>query len=544
MYEILKRILPILSRTLPLLFLIFFKNKYQIEFIYFVQSYFFLLILCSVLVLYIYFIKNYVNYNNFIYTYLNVVYLLFLNSLAVQHLSLISDFSYIYAFDFTKVINNSNVFTVSFEFDNFSCFFSSVTIQIAFFTNVYSFFYNKKDYNNFFFFTLLNLFFLSMVFLIHSKNLIILFFFWEMIGLSSFFLINFYFYKTFTFKSAMKAFSFNKISDMSLLSAIVIFYNINNSFNMCQINIYNMINNSFIYKNVFFNLNSTTLFLFFLSISCFVKSAQLGFHFWLPDSMEAPLPASALIHSATLVAAGIYLLSRFSYVFNFNNYAHNICSFYFILTFLYGSAVSASQTDIKKILAYSTISNCGLMFLSFILGSNITGLVFFAIHGWYKSISFLIAGQLVIISNHGQDMRRFYSRYYNGFLQTSHLALTILNLSSFWFMYSSVVKHLIFQNNIYSFFLNSSLALGSVFSYMYGFRILFFLMSDKFFFKHKTTFFNIYEVYSSAVYLLFISLFYYRYLNLAPLYNNSCLNKILINLNIFIIFNYFSFKKL
>ena len=126
-----------------------------------------------------------------------------------------------------------------------------------------------------------------------------------------------------------------------------------------------------------------------------------------------------------------FVLNRFSYVFNFNNYAHNICSFYFILTFLYGSAVSASQTDIKKILAYSTISNCGLMFLSFILGSNITGLVFFAIHGWYKSISFLIAGQLVIISNHGQDMRRFYSRYYNGFLQTSHLALTILNLSSF-----------------------------------------------------------------------------------------------------------------
>lgn len=543
MYGVLIRILIIFLKNLPLFFLIFYKNKYLIDFTYIIQSYFFLLILCSVITTYIYFLKNYINYNNFVYVYLNFVYLLFLISIALQYLSLVSDFSYVYSFDFTKIINNSNIFVVAFEFDNISCFFSSVTVQISFFSNVYSYFYNKKDYNNFFFFTLLNLFFLSMVFLIHSKNLIILFFFWEMIGLTSFFLINFYFYKTFTFKSAMKAFSFNKISDMSLLTSIVIFYNINNSFNICQINIYNIINNSFIYKNVFFSINSTSLFLIFLSSACFVKSAQLGFHFWLPDSMEAPLPASALIHSATLVAAGIYLLSRFSYVFNFNSNAHSICTVYFIITFLYGAAVSSSQTDVKKILAYSTISNCGLMFLSFICGSTITGLVFFALHGWYKSISFLISGQLVIMSNHTQDMRRFYSRYYNSLLQTSHLTLTILSLSSFWFMYNSLVKHLIFQNKIYSIALNSSLMVGSVFSYMYGFRILFFFISDKFLIKNKQNFFNIYEVYNSIIYLLFISLFYYKYAQISGFYQNKELNKILINLNLFVIFNYTYLKK-
>lgn len=252
-----------------------------------------------------------------------------------------------------------------------------------------------------------------------------------MIGLSSFFLINFYHIKSITFKSALKAMSFNKYSDFSLLVAIVIYYFCSGSLNIDYNIFHNILVNYSNYKIFGFSISISSLFIFFILLASFVKSAQIGFHFWLPDSMEAPLPASALIHSATLVAAGIYMVLRFMPFLISSSLLYNLVLFYFVLTYVFGSACAMAQTDIKKLLAYSTISNCGLMFIGVLLCSKDHALVFFTLHGWFKSISFLIAGQLVIIGGHNQDLRFIINKNYMYILQTAIIVITIFGLSSF-----------------------------------------------------------------------------------------------------------------
>jgi len=172
------------------------------------------------------------------------------------------------------------------------------------------------------------------------------------------------------------------------------------------------------------------IFLVSLSIACFIKSAQIFLHFWLPDSMEAPLPASALIHSATLVAAGIYMFIKFRDVFFLSDFFSNSIIAISTITFFFGSLTASVQSDYKKILAYSTIANCGVMFFSiFIVDINIV-IIYFAIHGFYKSITFLISGFLIAQINHNQDSRYSASNSKIFLSIISLIFITILYLSS------------------------------------------------------------------------------------------------------------------
>lgn len=254
------------------------------------------------------------------------------------------------------------------------------------------------------FLNLLYMFLISMILLLASGNFPTLMLGWELIGCFSFLLINFWTTRIGTAKSAFKAFFFNKLSDVSLIVAfLILIIFLPNTFTFNFTNLYLL---ESVYINMcggVFQINN--LFIMGLLICSFCKSAQFGFHVWLPDSMEAPVPASALIHSATLVSAGIFLLGRIDYITTINWVSISLvlwCSF----TALYGGIVAAYQTDLKKILAYSTISHCGFLFLLVIYNNLFVLVLYLHLHGWFKSYSFMSAGNIISKYLGYQDYRR------------------------------------------------------------------------------------------------------------------------------------------
>ena len=279
----------------------------------------------------------------------------------------------------------------SFLIDRSSLVFSVTTYIIGYFTNRYSFIYLKSDKNRTSFLKFLNLFIISMLFLVKTNCILVVVLSWEFLGISSFFLIGHYYNRPYSLKSAFKAFSFNRVSDLFLFLFTVIYLYNYNSFEVFIVN----------EKRCFLEFIS----FFFLIITASIKSAQGIFFFWLPDSMEAPIPASALIHSATLVAAGIYLCIRFYNVINY----YYLLQVFLILSGLMSatifSFIAFLQTDIKRLLAYSTIANCG--FIYFLLGSKLvdTALVYFSVHGLLKSSLFMLFGYLIVYNNHVQDFQ-------------------------------------------------------------------------------------------------------------------------------------------
>lgn len=255
----------------------------------------------------------------------------------------------------------SSGYRISFDLliDIVSISFSFLTLSIGVFVYIYTFSYFRYEPLVERLLLFLNAFMISMILLVSSGNFIVMFLGWELIGLTSFFLINFWSTRVGTFKAAFKAFSFNKLSDLFLFFAILLIFS--TTFNLDimsfnnQIHLYEAYNIEIFY----FSFNLIEIISFFFIGCAFIKSAQIGAHIWLPDSMEAPVPASALIHSATLVSAGIYLLLRLTPLFELSIYAYYIIPLVGAITALYGGLVSAFQSDTKKTLAYSTISHCG-----------------------------------------------------------------------------------------------------------------------------------------------------------------------------------------
>jgi NADH-quinone oxidoreductase subunit L len=204
--------------------------------------------------------------------------------------------------------------------------------------------------------------------------------------LFSFLLINFWTIKTTSIKSANKALTYNQLSDAFFMVMIVGFY----------------------FQGVEICTSpgtapTTPLALAALVVCVCCKSAQFPFHFWLPDSMEAPIPASALIHSATLVSAGVYLILRLSAYHSFSQFLTYPLTFLSLLTVVVGGVASCMQNDLKKVLAYSTIANCGFMVLFAALNKNSLCFLYFALHGVFKAATFFLVGTIVINSHHKQD---------------------------------------------------------------------------------------------------------------------------------------------
>lgn len=262
---------------------------------------------------------------------------------------------------------------------------------------------------------LLNLFATSVIFLFFCYDFFLIMFAWECIGLFSLLLVNFYSMRIYTIKAALKTFVFSRISDMfmflSFILSIVIFNTTDLSLIFLQIPF--MAFHYLFFGNI--AVHFLTFFSFCLVTSGAIKAAQFFFHVWLPDAMEAPTPASALIHSSTLVVAGIFLVIRFSVLFEFTTFTNYYLAILGAITLAFGSITAVFQNDIKKLVAYSTISQIGYLVCGCGFCCYEEVLLYLIIHALNKAFLFILVGYIVHFFNGNTDMRQMGGIYLYSF---------------------------------------------------------------------------------------------------------------------------------
>jgi len=281
-----------------------------------------------------------------------------------------------------------------------------VVITVAMVVYCFSFFYLSSDPHLPRFFMYLLLFTFFMLLLIIGDNLLLIFWGWEGVGLCSYLLINFWYSRINANKAALKAVFVNKISDLFLFFGIIL---IINEINTAELPVFFSIIPFLKYKVIYF-FGIPINFLNLVSL-CFLggvigKSAQIGLHIWLPDAMEGPTPVSALIHAATMVTAGVFLLIRFSLLFEYCPKILKIILFLGTLTALTSAIIGSFQYDVKKIIAYSTCSQLGYMIVSCGLSNYILALFHLVNHAFFKALLFLSSGLLIAFFGE-QDIRKY-----------------------------------------------------------------------------------------------------------------------------------------
>ncbi|HQY21877.1 MAG TPA: NADH-quinone oxidoreductase subunit L [Ignavibacteria bacterium] len=247
------------------------------------------------------------------------------------------------------------------------------------------------------FFAYLNLFIFAMLNLVLADNLLLIFLGWEGVGLCSYFLIGFWYEHKFTGDAAKKAFIVNRIGDFGFMLAMFFIFT---NFNTLEIS-------KFLEGIVGFQIGDTlllTIALLLLLGAC-GKSAQIPLFVWLPDAMAGPTPVSALIHAATMVTAGVYLLARTSLLYAMSPLASQIVFFVGLFTAIFASTIALKQYDIKKVLAYSTVSQLGFMFIALGTGAYWVAIFHLITHAFFKGLLFLGSGSVIHGMHHEQDMR-------------------------------------------------------------------------------------------------------------------------------------------
>ena len=270
----------------------------------------------------------------------------------------------------------------------------------------YSIGYMREDKSIARFFCYLNLFSFFMLILVSSGNLLQLYLGWEGVGLCSYLLISFWFYKKSASNASLKAFIVNRVGDMFFILGIILIYLTFNSITFT--NIFSNLKDyeGIKYNFLFFDVDVINIICLFLILGAMGKSAQIGFHTWLPDAMEAPTPVSALIHAATMVTAGVFLICKMSFFFNNSIFASNFIVLIGSITAIFAASVALTHNDIKKIIAYSTCSQLGFMFIA--AGFSLYNLAIFhlVIHAFFKSLLFLGAGSVIHSLNHEQNIKK------------------------------------------------------------------------------------------------------------------------------------------
>lgn len=371
---------------------------------------------------------------------------------------------------------------VSLEFylDIISFSFALLTTSIAVFVNLYAFSYFRYEPNVDRLLLLINSFVISMVILVFAGNLALLFMGWELIGLTSFLLINFWGTRVGTLKSAFKAYTFNKISDFFMLIGLLLCALTFNDLTIPAILMEFDKDNARYLTNIVHIHNLDFIVLVFLGAS-FIKSAQIGGHLWLPDSMEAPVPASALIHSATLVSAGVFLILRLHPLFEHTFIFYLVAPVIGAFTAMYGGLVAYYQTDLKRILAYSTISHCGFLIFMTTLGAVEFTLAYLYVHGFFKAIAFLCAGNLIRFCKNYQDLRRMGQLWHYLPFECAAMSLALANLSGAPFFFGFCIKHLALASvdKIYFFSLVQPLLLvASSTGLLYSYKVVYYSFFD------------------------------------------------------------------
>jgi NADH-quinone oxidoreductase subunit L len=295
-------------------------------------------------------------------------------------------------------------FKISFSFliDQLSVLMMTIITGVGFLIHVYSAGYMSHDEGYARYFSFLNLFVFSMLLLVMGSNYVVMFAGWEGVGLCSYLLIGFWFKNSDYNNAAKKAFIMNRIGDLGFLLGMLLIFTTFGTLDYAGV--FSQVSNpetSTVHKDAII-ITAITLLLF---IGATGKSAQIPLYTWLPDAMAGPTPVSALIHAATMVTAGIYMIVRSNALYNLSHFSMEVIEVVGLATALFAATIALVQNDIKKVLAYSTVSQLGFMFFALGLGAYSTAMFHLTTHAFFKALLFLCAGSVIHAMSGEQDIR-------------------------------------------------------------------------------------------------------------------------------------------
>ncbi|BBI01147.1 NADH-ubiquinone oxidoreductase chain L [Buchnera aphidicola (Nipponaphis monzeni)] len=358
--------------------------------------------------------------------------------------------------------------SLSILIDQLSLTMLTMVIAIGFIIHLFSCWYIKEKIS--FFFAYTNLFIFSMTILILSSNFVLMYLGWEGVGICSYLLIGFYNKKLTNGLSAMKAFLFAKISDIFLIIGILFIYVTFSSFNFKTLEM--LVN----YKYIVYDTTIINVITILLLLSAMSKSAQISLHTWLIDAMVGPTPVSALIHAATMVTVGVYLIARNYYFFVLNPNILVVISLIGLLTLIMASCLALIQNNIKKILAYSTISQIGYMFLGLGVQAWSASIIHLLVHAVFKALLFLSAGSVIVSSSNEQNIFKMGGLYnkipltYVAFLFGGISLISIPLITSSFYSKDEILYRVLAMNHTVFFYIS---LIGVFLTSLYIFRLIF-----------------------------------------------------------------------
>ena len=353
-----------------------------------------------------------------------------------------------------------------------------VVTLVSSLVHLYSIGYMSHDPNKPRFMAYLSLFTFAMLMLVVSDNFLQLFFGWEGVGLCSYLLIGFWYKKNSANNAAIKAFLVNRVGDFGLAIGIFLIFNYFGTLNYDEV--FAKVAEQSIKEINFLGLNVNLITL--ISLSLFIgamgKSAQFLFHTWLPDAMEGPTPVSALIHAATMVTAGVFLVVRCSPIFEYSQVALNFIAVIGMITAVFAASIALVQNDIKKIIAYSTCSQLGYMFFAAGVGAYHVAIFHLFTHAFFKALLFLGAGSVIHAFKNEQDIRKMGGVWkkipYTWVLMLiGTLALTGFPLLSGFYSKDAIIEFAYFKNSSIGYYAMTVGIVTAFLTAIYSWRLFF-----------------------------------------------------------------------
>jgi NADH-quinone oxidoreductase subunit L len=360
--------------------------------------------------------------------------------------------------------------------DPLSAFMVLVVTGVSALIHLYSFGYMQSDEGYHRFFSYLNFFVFSMLLLVLAGNFVLLIVGWAFVGFASYALISYWYRRTTATKAGMKAFVINVVGDIGLvLAALLIFRELG----------------TFDYGAVFakapgaFETNEWTItaICLLLLVGAFAKSAQLPFHTWLPDAMEGPTPVSSLIHAATMVTAGVYLIARTHTLFVLAPTAADIAAFVGLATLLVAGTIALVMTDLKRAIAYSTMSQIGYMVVGVSIGAYSAGMFHLMTHAFFKALLFMAAGSIIAAMANEQNIDRMSGfgkamRFTSITMLCGGLALAAFPGTSGFFSKDEILAYATARGGMYEIFTVLGYV-GALLTAIYTFRLIFRVLPGK-----------------------------------------------------------------
>ena len=366
----------------------------------------------------------------------------------------------------------------SIRLDTLTAVMFIVVTTVSACVHLYSIGYMEEDPSKIRFMGYLSLFTFFMLVLVSSNNLLQMFFGWEGVGLASYLLIGFWHHKDSANKAAIKAFVVNRVGDFGYAIGIAgIFYIFGTiSFD----SIFSQVDQFSEHQIQFLSFSFPTLdFLcFLLFIGAMGKSAQLGLHTWLPDAMEGPTPVSALIHAATMVTAGVFLVARMSPLYEFATFTNLFITFIGAATAIFAASIALTQNDIKRVIAYSTCSQLGYMFFAAGVGAYNASIFHLTTHAFFKALLFLSAGSVIHAMHHEQDMRKMGGLFKKipftaSMMWVGSLAIIGFPYLSGYYSKESILENAFYASNGIAYFAYLVGILTALLTAFYSWRLLF-----------------------------------------------------------------------